>query len=55
MAQKSSGCLLLVSLAVVGVSLLERLAFVLLYVALLLFFGFPCSKNPGVRTCSFPS
>ena len=33
MAQKSSGCLLLVSLVVVGVSLLERLAFVLLYVA----------------------
>ena len=33
MAQKSSGWLLLVSLAVVGVSLLERLAFVLLYVA----------------------
>ena len=56
MAQKSSGSsLVLVSLAVVGVSLLERLAFVLLYVALLLFFGFPSSKNPGVRTCSFPS
>ena len=33
MAQKSSGCFLLVFLAVVRVSLLERLAFVLLYVA----------------------
>ena len=35
----------LVSLAVVGVFLLGRLAFVLEYVALLLFFGFPYSKT----------
>ena len=34
----------LVSLAVVGVFFLERFAFVLEYVALLLFFGFPCTQ-----------